>query len=466
MRGVPASGYKGCAIFLLVTFLSSVGFGQQKWVRLIDMGGTTANQDIGYSVKPTVDGGYVLTGIGTTQAFLIKLNGSGDIVWTKTLADNANGLNVELCSDGGYIIAGYTTTDYLNQNPVLIKTNSTGDVVWSNVLTSNPYHDGFLSVAVNPDNSFTAAGYTHDGSGNYDILVAKFDAQGNLIWQRIHNLPWTGCVDRSSTIQRTQDGGYIVITHALVNYMDWDYVLLKTDASGNAQWLKYYGTTGVDSIERCFDGCVTNDQGYIMIGRKGRYTPDVFGYVIKTNSNGDTLWSRLYKIGVPDWQASYTSMSIRQTNDLGYILTSSALLMRIGANGDSIWSQSFSNYYARLYSVEPTSDGGYVIAGTGRLLPNPRDVFVAKTDSLGNTAVAEDWRPGLIGSGYQATPNPFVSFTTIPNYEKEVFTIYDASGRSMGISYGARVGEDLCPGVYFLCPKQNPGHIVRIVKVR
>uniref|UniRef100_A0A7V0Z419 Uncharacterized protein n=1 Tax=candidate division WOR-3 bacterium TaxID=2052148 RepID=A0A7V0Z419_UNCW3 len=48
----------------------------------------------------------------------------------------------------------------------------------------------------------------------------------------------------------------------------------------------------------------------------------------------------------------------------------------------------------------------------------------------------------------------------------ECCSYYDASGRSMGISYGARVGEDLCPGVYFLCPKQNPGHIVRIVKVR
>jgi hypothetical protein len=71
---------------------------------------------------------------------------------------------------------------------------------------------------------------------------------------------------------------------------------------------------------------------------------------------------------------------------------------------------------------------------------------------------------------YAAFPNPFTSFASVPGHASEHFTLYDISGRKVGIYKGDRIGEGLSPGVYFLCPDtRNPqpeARILRIVKVR
>lgn len=64
-----------------------------------------------------------------------------------------------------------------------------------------------------------------------------------------------------------------------------------------------------------------------------------------------------------------------------------------------------------------------------------------------------------------AIPNPFVSFTTIPGYENDLFTVYDINGMYRGLYHGARIAEFLPSGVYFVQNKNNNGSIARIVKI-
>jgi len=66
----------------------------------------------------------------------------------------------------------------------------------------------------------------------------------------------------------------------------------------------------------------------------------------------------------------------------------------------------------------------------------------------------------------RATPNPLASFTVIPGYEAERFTLFGISGRQVGTYRGDRVGFDLPSGVYFLMPKDRESKPLRIVKVR
>jgi hypothetical protein len=66
----------------------------------------------------------------------------------------------------------------------------------------------------------------------------------------------------------------------------------------------------------------------------------------------------------------------------------------------------------------------------------------------------------------QVTPNPFVSFATIPGHEAERFALYDISGRKVGTFKGDRVGEGLSAGVYFLRAEKGDRKPLRIVKVR
>lgn len=66
----------------------------------------------------------------------------------------------------------------------------------------------------------------------------------------------------------------------------------------------------------------------------------------------------------------------------------------------------------------------------------------------------------------KAIPNPFVSFTTVPGHEREYFVLYDISGRQCGIHLGARIGEMLSAGVYFINPLKIHSAPVRIVKIK
>ena len=123
--------------------------------------------------------------------------------------------------------------------------------------------------------------------------------------------------DLAKSIQQTSDGGYIVagstgsFGDSLANY--W---VLKLDASGNVSWQNTYGGSGLDyaaSIEQ------TSDGGYIVAGNTwsfGAGSSNV--WILKLESNGDVSWQRTY--GGTNGEGAN---SIQQTTDGGYIVAGS-----------------------------------------------------------------------------------------------------------------------------------------------
>ncbi len=69
-------------------------------------------------------------------------------------------------------------------------------------------------------------------------------------------------------------------------------------------------------------------------------------------------------------------------------------------------------------------------------------------------------------SGFKVFPNPFSSFTTLRGHEADRFSIYDISGRKVGVYKGDRIGEGLSAGVYFIKLEGCDNKPLRIIKLR
>jgi len=314
---------------------------------------------------------------------------------------------------------------------------------------------------------YIIAGITSSFGVNTDVWLIKTNASGNTLWTRTYGgTSW----DLGEDVKQTTDGGYIIAgwTRSFGN-SDQVY-LVKTNASGDTIWTRTYGGTNQDwgnSVQQTLDG------GYIVAGWTNSFGNTWQVYLIKTNASGDTLWTRTYGGAMEEY-----GYSVHQTTDRGYIVvgvTSSfgnnyqVYLIKTNASGDTLWTRTYGGAaYDEGRTVQQTSDGGYIIAGsTASFGPGSYDVYLIKTDVNGN--VGTERGQGFEGprvQGLKITPNPFISFATLPGHEAERFSLYDIAGRRVGTYRGDRIGEGLTPGVYFLKPKSREARPLRVVKIR
>jgi uncharacterized protein YuzE/arginine repressor len=373
--------------------------------------------DRGYSVQQTSDGGYIVAGwttsfgAGSRDILLIKTDASGNVQWAKTYGGTGydEAYSVQQTSDGGYIVAGYTNSFGAGYDDIfLIKTDANGNIQWAKTY-GGTYSDWAYSVQQTSDGGYIVAGRTRSFSAG-GVFLIKTDANGNIIWAKTYG--GAG----ASSVQQTSDGGYIVAgwTRSFGTGWDDDIFLIKTDANGNVIWAKTYGGAGDDvasSVQQ------TSDGGYIVAGYTRSF--GAFGaFLVKTDANGNIIWAKAY--GGTSSDGSY---SVQQTSDGGYIVagwTSSfedvddIILIKTDANGNIIWAKTYGgigNDWA--FSVQQTSDGGYIVAGRRGSFEEIGDIFLIKTDAngdIGSCSIVQNASPTVnTVSPTVTTPSPFVS---------------------------------------------------------
>jgi hypothetical protein len=197
------------------------------------------------------------------------------------------------------------------------------------------------------------------------VYLIKTDDSGNEQWSSTFGGSDT---DRGYSVQQTTDGGYIIAGHtASFGAGLHDVYLIKTDVSGNEQWSKTFGESSDDygeSVQQTADG------GYIITGLTfsfGAGMEDV--YLIKTDSDGDELWSQTY-----GWSDGDYGRSVQQTTDGGFIIAGytysigaglyDVYLIKTDGSGNEQWSETFGGSELDYgFSVQQTTDCGYIIAG-------------------------------------------------------------------------------------------------------
>jgi hypothetical protein len=250
----------------------------------------------------------------------------------------------------------------------------------------------------------------------------------------------------------TSDGGYILAGSDTTTAKGWDYYLVKTDANGDTLWSRTYGTTNDEfgqSVQQ------TNDGGYILTGSVNN-AGDWNIFVVKTNAAGDTTWTRTIT-GVGDDEAN----SVQQTNDGGYVIVGYTnsfgnygfFLLKTDASGTLSWAKTYQGLGNNLaYSVQQTSDGGYILAGATDGFTPSIDMLVIKTDVNGDTLWCKAYgTTGVEWGNYmqQTTDGGYllVGYTTqnINQGDEDIYLVKtDASGDTLWTrSYGGANDEQI-----------------------
>ncbi len=215
----------------------------------------------------------------------------------------------------------------------------------------------------------------------------------------------------ASSVQQTADGGYILVGISegdATKSHDEASWLMKTDSNGNKQWNTILeGSFELGEWNKLYSVQQTSDGGYILAGEKGRRHDGSQFWLVKTDSKGNKQWDKTFGRSY-----SETAYSVRQTTDDGYIIAGGTFslntdvwniwLVKTDSNGNKQWDKIFdgenNNGWDKAYSVQQTTDGGYILAGytcTGPRDSGDFDAWLIKTDSNGN----KQWDKTFKGDG-------------------------------------------------------------------
>ena len=369
-------------------------------------GGT--EEDRGYCVQQTIDGGYIISG-GTnsfgTGGWLIKLNSNGEEEWNKTygvVGDENSLKHVYQNIDGSYISLGIATS-YGSGNPDvwLVKADVNGNEEWNNTYGGTNKDTGeYLNKT--SDGGYIIGGITRSfGSGGNDFWLIKTDSNGIEQWNHTY-----GGInsDTCHSVRQITDGGYI-LTGTTWNYGNGaaDVWLIKTDSNGNLEWDKTFGGGNEDHGS---DVLQTEDGGYIITGLTASYGSGSYDvWLIKTDSDGNKEWDKTFGSSIYE-----DSNRIHQTLDGGYIIiggenvyhywVGNVLLIKTDSNGNEEWYHTIGgSSHDDGSSVKQTNDGGYIITGeTASYGAGAADVWLIKIEGedypIADVYVDDDADPG------------------------------------------------------------------------
>jgi gliding motility-associated-like protein len=402
--------------FLLIT-ANSFLFAQAPAMEWQKCYGSNDGEDASH-IQPTSDGGYIIVGTAygadnddvtghhgnatVGDIWVVKIDRSGNIQWQKCLGggDSEAGASVLQTADGGYIVVGSAASGNCNLTGNhgsfdfwVVRLSNKGEIIWQKMYGGSK-EDYARSLAIASDGGYFIAGHTlsNDGDvkgnhGSTDWWVIKIDKTGKLLWQKC--LGGSGS-DQANSVQSTIDGGCIIAGLEESNDGDvkdnhgiGDYWLVKLDKAGNTQWQKTYGGTGLDAA---WYVSVTNDGGYIVAGYSGSYDGDVTGkrpsgpgdsdiWILKVDNTGNIQWKKCYGGTGNDY-----AYFIQPTSDGGYVVAGSsssynydltcnsgnidAWAFKINNAGDLQWQKTFGGNSAdEIRCIQPLNDGSFIAVG-------------------------------------------------------------------------------------------------------
>lgn len=437
------------------------------------------------AVIQTSDGGFLMVGrsnsaggnrtnpLGGADVWLVKTNANQAIQWQRSFGGSGTdiGYDVKATTDGGYIVAGSTNStngDVVSprggNDAFLLKVDASGNKQWW-VNCGGSLDDEARSVWQNTDGSYSFAGNSRSSSptltnrGVRDALAGRVNATGAVVWLRSYG----GTQDDAATgIQQISQGDIVLSGVSSSNNFDVSnrrggsdaWVLRLNNTNGNIVWSRLFGGIEDDraaTLRQIAGGDIVVVGSSESINRdvtQNRGFEDFWAFRI---TNGGTLvWSTTY--GGPQADDPF-AMAI--TPDGGILMSGESrsasqqvpqnrggddfLTIKINAAGVFQWAiTSGGNRDDSAAGLAVTSDGGFVVAGytesrnNGDVTTNrgEKDYWLVKYSSSANRLRDNELVPEMQSFSFIAYPNPVVDqFQIQSETEIALVRVFNVNGQ-------------------------------------
>ena len=341
----------------------------------------------------------------------IKYRPNGDTAWLRRLDspyhsdDKPAAIAVDAAGD--VYVTGASRSPVQGWDFLTVKYDATGETLWTRRLnggagqgTRSPSEpDGVMSpagedmpatLAIGPDQGIVVAGRSVGEYHVPDILTARYDAAGNLLWSRTFG--GTGMGYSTATAVKLDGRGSIYVSGSATNqWTSYDFCLLKYTLAGELVWSRAYDGPGhkVDIV----NAMALDRQGDVIVAGQSLGDRGCSEYaLIKYDSTGETLWvrrcgslagreSRAEAVAVDDEGRVYvTGGSIR---DGAY---ESGRTLAYSAGGESLWSRSFKadgDGDSRAVAIALTPDHAVAVTGFATTQKTSLDAVTIKYATQG-----------------------------------------------------------------------------------
>ena len=275
--------------------------------------------DFVHSVIETFDSqnnpsGFAVTGkVGKQGNYnmlirITKYDTEGTLEWTyETGANNDqnDGYSIKQTNDGGYIVTGYRSLD---TQIILIKLDENGNEQWQETY-GNTDLDIAKDVVHTADGGFAITGYYRKNYGDISsVYILKTDSLGNEeFWKQYPDTDFA----RADGIIQTTDGGYILCAFNNENVRDW--WIIKTDNIGELEWEYTIGGADEDIPSSIIQ---TAEENYVIAGFK-KVNDKQRMWLVKLNPEGELISETEYETISGESRIH----QIKQTYDGGYVFS-------------------------------------------------------------------------------------------------------------------------------------------------
>jgi len=343
-----------------------------------------AGDDRAFYATTTADD-FVVVGSSTsfeqdkTAAWVLKLDREGNTLWNQTFFEGAGSeFRSVLDLDDGFLLVGNVFLPSGDTDGYVAKIDAEGKLSWNATLGGGKVDK--LFSAVETQDGFVLVGLTYSFSSNSDVWVVKTDANGNVVWNKTYG---GSMEDAGRAITLTKDHSYMIAgyTNSTGNG-DYDFLLLKIDASGNLSWNKTYGGPQSDKAY-----AVEETAGeYVIAGdTRSKGNGDNDAWIIKIDSNGNLLWDET--VGGEEFDMP---TCVTASNNGGYLVGGFTFsfgngerdfwLFKVDDSGNIPWSCTVGRSgFEEAYAVLETAENEFVMAGwTNSIGQGHYDFYVAK----------------------------------------------------------------------------------------